>query len=478
MIPSARKKFNQDFTEKKYLEIIEHFMGFRYPLDFRLSESPIFLDKSFEAKVQEACQYIIEYIKDTPNSELEKAIPKELYVPNTSDNPHFLAIDFGICEDGNGGVSPQLIEAQAFPSLYYFQKDFEKQNQEVYGYAPNENQADTETYYSRLKEIILNGHPKEEVILLEINPKVQKTAIDFGITEEQLGIESVCITDIKKIGYQLYYTHSNGITYPIKRIYNRIIWDELLEHKDLQAQFALTDDVEVEWATHPNWFFMVSKNMLPNLKHQYVPESFFVSDIPADIDLSQYVLKPLYSFAGKGVDLHPTEEKLKAIKDPENYILQKKVRYAPVFEDINGEYSKAEIRLLFTWKDGEAEPVYMINMVRMTKADMVNVSFNKKDAIWIGSNIAYFREGEGNALALYDNKEKNRYEYSIDGHLAKIDYQILNNEIFFNFVEVPAELNGKGLGTKLVRAAQQEAEARGLKVTPVCSFAKYVLRHG
>ncbi len=478
MIPNARKKFNQAFTEKKYLEIIQHFMGFRYPLDFRLSESPIFLDYRFEKQLHEASDYIIEFLKKAPLSELEKAIPENLYVPNTSPTPHFLAVDFGVCSDGKGGVLPQLIEVQAFPSLFYFQKEFEQQNQEVYGLTPNTNQADSATYYNRLKDIIRNGHPKEEVILLEINPKAQKTAIDFGITEEKLGIESVCITDIQKEGRQLFYTHSNGITYPIKRIYNRIIWDELLEQKELETAFQLTDEVDVEWATHPNWFFMVSKNLLPKLQHDFIPESFFVSDRSQDLDLSNYVLKPLYSFAGKGVDLYPTEEKLSQIKDPENYILQQKVQYAPVFEDINGAFSKAEIRLLYTWKDGEAQPVFMTNMVRMTKADMVNVSYNKKDAIWIGSNMAYFMDHDTPTYTLYNNKEESRYEYSIEGHLATIEYHTEGKNLYFDYVELAPTLRGKGIGEQLVREAQKEAKAEGFEVIPVCRFAQYVLRHG
>ncbi len=392
MIPEKRQNFNQNFSEKNYLEIVEHFMQFKYPLDFRLSESPIFLTRELEVRLHDACSYIIQYLKNTSLSELEKSIPEKLYVPRTPDHPHFLAIDFGICQNEKGEILPQLIEGQAFPSLFYFQKEYEKENERIYGFTPNVHQPTDKAYAEIMKRVILNGHPKEEVVLLEIAPEKQKTAIDFALTEEGLGIESICLTQVEKRGRQLYYKNSNGITYPIKRIYNRIIWDELLEHKELESSFSLTDDVEVEWATHPNWFFMFSKNVLPRLKHECIPTSYFLKDVPEDIDLSQYVLKPLYSFAGKGVDLNPNAETLADLEHPENYILQKKVSYAPLFEDVNGEFSKAEIRMLYTWADGEENPRLMTNLVRMTKADMVNVSFNKKDAIWIGSSIAYFEK--------------------------------------------------------------------------------------
>ena len=57
-----------------------------------------------------------------PAELLKKAIPENCRVPNDTHQPHFFTIDFGVCKSENGTIEPQLIELQAFPSLYAFQK--------------------------------------------------------------------------------------------------------------------------------------------------------------------------------------------------------------------------------------------------------------------------------------------------------------------------------------------------------------------
>ena len=144
--------------------------------------------------------------------------------------------------------------------------------------------------------------------------------------------------------------------------------------------------------THPNWFFKVSKYILPHLEHQYIPKSFFLSEFPSTERLEDFVLKPLFSFAGAGVNLDPTPADLDAISDKENFIMQRKVFYEPLFEDTHGDFSKSEIRMLYLWKEDEENPLLMDNLARMTKVAMANVDFNKKDAIWIGSSLAFFEK--------------------------------------------------------------------------------------
>ena len=183
-----------------------------------------------------------------------------------------------------------------------------------------------------------------------------------------------------------------GKSIQINRIYNRVIFDELDKIEGLETEFDFREDIDVEWITHPNWFFKISKYILPKLKHKFVPKSYFLPDFPETEQLENFVLKPLFSFAGSGVNLNPTQEIINQIEDKENYILQRKVTYAPLFEDINGEFSKAEIRLLFAWNPEKENPELLVNLVRMTKAAMVNVDFNKKDAIWIGSSMAFFEK--------------------------------------------------------------------------------------
>ena len=393
MIPKYRTQFNEEFSPEKYQkvnELIKEKTG--YEAGFRISESPIFLSNEFWQKLDDASQSIISQIKEMSVEELSKAIPANCNVPNDTKKPHFVAIDFGICQDEKGNVIPQLIELQAFPSLFGFQKLFEEVITEVYPFLNElKNSLPKDEYIQKLKQVIVGNENPENVILLEIYPEKQKTAIDFVLTEQYLGIKTVCLTKIKKEGRKLFY-ENDGKLIQINRIYNRVIFDELDKIEGLKTEFDFREDIDVEWITHPNWFFKISKYILPKLKHEFVPKSYFLSDFPKTEPLENFVLKPLFSFAGSGVKLNPTQEIINKIEDKENYILQRKVTYAPLFEDINGEFSKSEIRMLFLWKEIEENPLLMDNLARMTKVAMANVDFNKKDAIWIGSSIAFFEK--------------------------------------------------------------------------------------
>ncbi|MBW8522520.1 hypothetical protein K0U91_13505 [Chryseobacterium chendengshani] len=393
MISKYREQFNQEFTQEKYQQFkqtLKEKSGIEPA--FRLSESPMFLTNDFKNKLIDASESIIDQIKALPSGTLEKAIPENCKVPNDTAQPHFFTIDFGICRSENGEIEPQLIELQAFPSLYAFQKVFEETFCEIYPFLNEiKNKMPHEEFENYMKELIVGNEDSENVILLEIFPEKQKTAIDFALTEKLLGIKTVCLTKVKKKGNKLFY-ENDGREIQIKRIYNRVIFDELDRIPDLQLEFDFREEADVQWVTHPNWFFKISKFLLPMLKHQFVPKSYFLHEFPDHESLENFVLKPLFSFAGSGVNLNPTKEITDEIEDKENYILQRKVTYEPVFEDINGEFSKAEIRLLYIWRDQDERPILLENLGRMTKAAMVNVDFNKKDAIWIGSSNAFFAD--------------------------------------------------------------------------------------
>jgi hypothetical protein len=219
-----------------------------------------------------------------------------------------------------------------------------------------------------------------------VEPEKQKTRVDFECCRKAIGVKPVCISKVKKSGRNLYY-EQDGKKIDIRRIYNRVIFDELLKRKDLNLDFSFTDDLDVKWVPHPNWFFRISKFSLPFIKSKYVPETFFLSDIkeyPHDLD--NYVLKPLYSFAGSGVIYDVTREDLDRVTDRNNYILQKKIKYEPVIETLD-EPAKAELRLLFIHKN--REPYLVNNLVRLSKGKMMGVDFNK-DKTWVGSSLAYF----------------------------------------------------------------------------------------
>jgi hypothetical protein len=242
-----------------------------------------------------------------------------------------------------------------------------------------------DAYIGTLRDTIVGNSSPENVILLEIEPEKQKTRIDFACTESLLGIRSVSVTDVMQRGRQLFYKR-NGRELRIERIYNRVIFDELLRRPDLNLPFRFQDDLDVVWVGHPNWYFRVSKHSLPFLKTEHTSPAYFADDFPANEPLGSYVLKPLYSFAGLGVDMEPTREKLAALEKPRDWILQKKVHYAEFVRTPDGPRSKAEIRMMFVWPD-RGEPVLVNNLVRMSQGKMMGVDFNK-DKTWVGSSIA------------------------------------------------------------------------------------------
>jgi hypothetical protein len=181
----------------------------------------------------------------------------------------------------------------------------------------------------------------------------------------------------------------------IRRIYNRVIIDEFAR-KEARANFDFRDELDVEWVGHPNWYFRMSKFSLPFLKHRTVPRAWFLdqlSEYPEDLD--KFVLKPLFSFAGSGVKVSVTREDLDAVPASErsDYLLQEKVNYAPVIETPD-EPSKVEIRLMFVWPAGAAEPVAVTTLTRLSKGAMMGVDFNKNKT-WVGSSCGFWYASDG-----------------------------------------------------------------------------------
>ena len=298
-------------------------------------------------------------------------------------------VDFGICAEGDRLV-PRLIELQAFPSLFGFQFLVLHCMRKAYPAIPRNWTSSfggikDEAYIDLLRRTIVADADPENVILLEIEPEKQKTRIDFAATETLLGIRSVCLTKLKKRGRQLFYDR-DGREVRIERIYNRVIFDELIRRPDLNLAFRFQDDLDVTWVGHPNWYFRISKHSLPFLKTEHTSPAFFADEFPADEKIDDYVLKPLYSFAGLGVDMEPTREKLAALKNPREWILQKKVRYAEFVADAGRPEIKSgnpdDVCLA-----GKGEPTLVNNLVRMSQGKMMGVDFNK-DKTWVGSSIA------------------------------------------------------------------------------------------
>ncbi len=396
MVKELREKFNAAFSKERYDAYMAKIEAL-HPgaLDFRNAETPVFVPKDFKDKMLGACEDIIDVITDPKFPALtDRGIPANVKVPNESSRSEFIVFDFGICENEKGELEPQLIEMQGFPTLYGFQA-FHSELTAEYANLPDTYSAylngyTKETYIALLKEIIVGDLDPENVVLLEIFPEQQKTRIDFYCTQQLLGINIVCLTKLIAEGNKLFYDN-NGVKTPIKRIYNRLIFDDLQKQEGLGDIVDLTKDYDVEWVPHPNWFYRISKFTLPFIHNPYVPETYFLSDlkqIPADLE--NYVLKPLFSFAGMGVVIDVTKEDIDAVKDPENWILQRKVKYADVIKTPD-EPAKAEIRLFYFWKEGWARPKGVHNLARLSKGKMIGTRYNKNKE-WVGGNVAFFEK--------------------------------------------------------------------------------------
>ena len=407
MIPSLRKQFNAGFTPDNYqtfLRRIDDACGTR--VQFRLSETPCFFPKSLLERMAEDGKELIRQLVESPEyrTRSDASIPAEFRVPNEPQHPMFVQVDFGLVRDSNGELQPKLVELQAFPSLYAYQVTLAQSYIDVYGLdqfsasgsRPSASATaplnyfltglDSKSYRELLRQVIVGTHDPENVILMEIHPQEQKTLPDFLLTEKMLGIRTVDIEAIKKQGTQLHYDR-NGVPVPIRRIYNRAIVDEL-QRKKVKLAFDWRDDLDVEWAGHPNWYFRISKFSIPYLRHESVPKTWFLDRLDrVPDDLQNYALKPLYSFAGLGVVIAPTKEDIEAIPQDQRgeYILQERLNFEPVIETPFGA-TKAEVRVMYVWQD---ELKAVLTIIRMGRGLMMGVDHNK-NMEWVGASAGLY----------------------------------------------------------------------------------------
>lgn len=394
MIPESRQQFNAAFSPARHQEMLAD-IDRQLPgqLDFRIAETPVFVPAELRDKLIKAGRDIINVLQRPDFKALtETAIPAGQRVPNEDEHAEFLTFDFAVCRNAQGELEPQLIEMQGFPSLYAFQAYLPEVFSQHYPIAetvsPFLEVADQAAYLAELQAVLLAGEAPEHVVLLELFPEQQKTRIDFALTKRYFGIEAVSLPDVIKRGRKLFYV-KNGREIQIKRLYNRVIFDELARYPDLQPAFNLLEEADVTWVGHPNWFFRISKYTLPLIKSEFAPPSYYLQDLKTyPANLENYVLKPLYSFAGAGVRLHITAADLDAIADKHNYLLQRKVEYAPVVESPDG-LVKCEIRLLYIWPPAAKHPKLVAGLARLSRGEMIGVDFNKnKD--WVGGTTPLF----------------------------------------------------------------------------------------
>ncbi len=395
MLTALREDFNRRWTPAKYQQLLHSIdAAIGRHVDFRHSETPCFFPRELLQEMSRAGRDLVLQLR--ANKHYQEAshqeIPAPYRVPNESFEPLFVQADFGLVHE-QGRITPKLVEIQGFASLYAYQTEMARQYVRAYDLDPNLrhllSDLDLDAYHKLLGEAILNGHSPENVVLLEVDPEHQKTVCDFICTERIYGVRAVCVTQVRQRGTKLFYDR-DGIETPIHRIYNRVIFDEL-ERRKIACPFAWTDDLQVEWAGHPNWFYRLSKFSIPWFQHPTVPRSHFlheVTDLPADPE--NYVLKPLYSFAGLGVVVGPTLEQLSAIplRDRRNYILQERVRFAPVIQTPHGP-TMAEIRIMYIWLPSMPQPLAANLIVRMGRGKQMGVDYNK-NLEWVGASAGFY----------------------------------------------------------------------------------------
>jgi hypothetical protein len=378
MVPEHRQRFNQNFTAEKYGRFLEELtQRCGTAISFRNSETPCFFPAALIDKMVRYGKELVGQLMSSAEYGVAStaSIPAEYNVPNETAHPLFIQVDFGIDRD----LEPKLVEIQGFPSLYAYQPVVAETYRDVYALDAGLHYFLTDSnYWALLRKAIAGDCDPENVVLMEIDPYHQKTLPDFLLTEKYCGVKPVSLTDIRKRGNRLFHGDV-----PIHRIYNRVIVDEL-QRKQVKPAFDFRDELDVEWAGHPNWYFRISKFSLPYLRHPSVPKTWFLNELPETPgDLENYVLKPLYSFAGLGVVIGPTREQIAAV-DPTQFILQEKVDFAPVIATPHGG-TKAEVRIMYVWLD-QPEAVMMI--VRMGRGKMIGVDHNR-DLEWVGASAGF-----------------------------------------------------------------------------------------
>jgi hypothetical protein len=399
MLQPYRDNFNANFTQAKYSDLVARLKHLaRATIEFRVAETPCFFSRELINELAATGATLTRQLLNNPSylQASNQTIPAQFRVPNENPQPNFMTVDFGLVRNSDGTLSPKLVELQAFPSIFGYQDILSRQYVETCNLDPNLTWhlggLNETTYWQLLHQVIVGDHDPENVVLLEIDPDHQKTLPDFHVYEDKLHIATVDIAKLRKQGNRLFYQRE-GREIPIHRIYNRAIVDEL-QRKNLQLPFDYRDPLDVEWAGHPNWFFRISKFSLPYLNHPSVPKAVFLDDWFAQRNLEglppqreNLLLKPLYSFAGKGIQFAPADEDLKAIPaaDRHLYLLQERVAFEPTIQTPHG-LTQAEIRIMYLWPDGGVlQPA--IALVRLGRGLMMGVDHNR-DQQWVGSSAA------------------------------------------------------------------------------------------
>ena len=391
MIAARRQAFNQAWSETQYerlLSIITEAAG--SAPQFPISETPCFFTRDFIDGLAQTGAHLVRQLEGNPAAmaAADQIVPERFTGPGEDPVPRFVQVDFGLVRTPEGRIEPKLVELQAFPSLYGLQPVLAEAYRTAFRLPASLDiflgGHTAATYDALLRSVIVGEHDPQEVVLMDIEPRWQKTWPDFAVTEKAWGVRAVDAAAVRREGRQLFYDRDGRLT-RIRRIYNRVIPDEL-DRKGVELAFDYRDDLDVEWAGHPAWYFRISKFSIPWLQHRVVPKTWFLHELPElPADRENYVLKPLYSFAGGGIVFGPTDADIAAIPAEErmNYILQERLAFTPLIETPHGP-TQVEIRIMYVWAE-QLRPV--LPLLRMGRGKMMGVDHNQ-GLRWVGASAA------------------------------------------------------------------------------------------
>ncbi len=393
ILQSEFKKFNAAFEPEKYQRLKENIDKKVGAAPFRrLCETPVFIPKDLFDEIKNCSNEIItQAMSPSTLAKVEPYVMDEFKLNKRPTQPNFILVDFAMADDGLGGVVPKLVEMQSSSSLFLFMMLLAKEHKDIYKlgdeYGYLDYGVDDLGYIKQIRNAVLGNHKAKHVALLDIEPQKETSLVDYNAFEQIIGIKALGIRDIVRKENKLYYHEGNDLI-QIHRVYNRIIPEDFAA-KNLReiAPFNFKEELDVEWLSHPHWDFLMSKATMPHLNHRSVPKTYYLNEIkelPKDIE--NYVLKPIFAYGGRGVKINITDKDITEIPTEERsgYVLMEKIRYCSFVENLTGEKSKAEVRLMFTWSETGLTPAIM--MARVFRGEKSNTSSNQyqEDDNWVG----------------------------------------------------------------------------------------------
>ena len=407
MEPKLRRLFNDAYSPelyRRYVDRLEGSLGVKIP--FRIAETPFFIPKALRTQLARYANEIVDQISRPEKiAAMKHAIPARYDVPGleaSGSTAACLQVDFAIVRGEDGELTGRVVELQGFPSLYALMVlQAEALAAELASFPGLDRPWSLfysghtrDTFVEKLKRAMLDGNDPREVVLVDLHPTEQKTYADFIATKRLTGVDAIAPEAIEREGKRL-FRRIDGQRVQIKRIFNRVVYDEL-EKSRVKMPFEWTDELDVTWLPHPNWYWIWSKYTLPHIDHVAVPKATYLSELTSiPDDLEHYVLKPLFSFAGAGVVVDVTRADLDAVPEEQRsgWILQRKIQYEPGIVTPNGDGVKAEVRMMFLRESSEARPQLVLNLVRLSRGKMLGVDQNK-GLDWVGGSVGIWPSDE------------------------------------------------------------------------------------